>query len=138
MKKSAGFFITILSVIATVISAAAYLINAQTAYFVNLGISPAILGCFIVAIVIQFAYIVMTGHGHHIWNDLLAVFPPVLMIVAVVSLIGSRIVGIASIMTFETTAQNMADLTSAIVSIAGCVVATILGVLAAFFDTVKG
>lgn len=48
-----------------------------------------------------------------------------------------RVNGIAAVMTFENNARNMADLTSAIVGIAGCLVAAIVSIVSAFFDVSK-
>lgn len=137
MKKSAGFFMTIISAAAAVVGAVAYFMNCRTNYFINLGVSPVVLGCALAAIVLQVVYILATQKGQALWTDLLAVIPPVLLIAATINLAGSRISGIASIMTFENNAQNMADLTSAIVGIAACLIAAIVGIAAAFFDTVK-
>lgn len=137
MKKSAGFFMTIISAAAAVVGAAAYFMNCQTNYFINLGVDPVVMGCAVAAIVLQVVYIVVTQKGSQPWTDALAVLPPVLLIIATITLAGSRISGIASIMTFENNAQNMADLTSAIVGIAACLVAAVTGIAASFFDTVK-
>ena len=123
MKKSVGFFMTILSAAAAAVGAAAYFMNCRTNYFINLGIDPVVMGCAVCAIVLQAAYIIVTQKGNQLWTDILAVLPPVLLIVAT--------------MTFENNAQNMADLTSAIVGIAACLIATIVGIAASFFDTVK-
>lgn len=128
---------TIISAAAAVVGAVAYFMNCRTNYFINLGVSPVVLGCALAAIVLQVVYILATQKGQALWTDLLAVIPPVLLIVATINLAGSRISGIASIMTFENNAQNMADLTSAIVGIAACLIAAIVGIAAAFFDTVK-
>lgn len=128
---------TIISAAAAVVGAVAYFMNCRTNYFINLGVSPVVLGCALAAIVLQVVYILATQKGKALWTDLLAVIPPVLLIVATINLAGSRISGIASIMTFENNAQNMADLTSAIVGIAACLIAAIVGIAAAFFDTVK-
>ena len=137
MKKSIGFYLTILSAIAGVVGAAAYAVNCGTNYFLSLGVNPTVMGCIVVAIVLQAAYILLTWKGHKIWSDVLAVIPPVLLIVATVTLVGVRVNGIAAIMTFESNAQNLADMSSAIVAIAAGVIATLIGVLASFFDTVK-
>ena len=137
MKKSVGFFMTILSAAAAAVGAAAYFMNCRTNYFINLGIDPVVMGSAVRAIVLQAAYSIVTQKGNQLWTDILAVLPPVLLIVATITLAGSRISGIASIMTFENNAQNMADLTSAIVGIAACLIATIVGIAASFFDTVK-
>lgn len=137
MKKSVGFFMTILSAAAAVVGAAAYFMNCKTNYFINLGVDPVVMGCAVAAIVLQVVYIAATQKGHALWSDVLAVLPPVLLIIATITLAGSRISGIASIMTFENNAQNMADLTSAIVGIAAYLIAAVVGIAASFFDTVK-
>ena len=112
--------------------------NCKTNYFINLGVNPVVMGCLIVAILLQCLYGgVATRQGHALWSDMLAVISPVLLIVAAITLAGSRINGIAAIMTFENSAQNMADLASAIVGIAACLIAAVVGIVASFFDTVK-
>ena len=137
MKKSIGLYLTALSAVAGVAGAIAYGINTGTKYFINLGVNPTVMGCIVVAIVCQVAYLVLSRKGHKPFSDVLAVLPPVLLIVAVVTLLSIRVNGFAAIMTFENNPQNMADLTSAIVAIAACLVATLVGVLASFFDVVK-
>ncbi len=137
MKKSVGFFMTILSAAASVVGAVAYFMNSRTNYFINLGLDPVVMGCIAAAVLLQVVYIVVTQKGHQLWSDVLAVLSPALMMVATIILTGTRISPIASIMTFENNAQNMADLTSAIVGIAACLIAVIIGIAASFFDTVK-
>lgn len=138
MKKSIGLYLTILSAIAGIVGVVAYKVNCGTNYFINLGTNATVMGCGIAAIVIQVLYVILTAKGYKTWHDVLAVIPPVLLIVAAITLVSTRINGIAAIMTFENNAENMADLTSAIVGIAGCVIAALVGIVASFFDTVKG
>lgn len=137
MKKSIGLYLTALSAVAGVAGAIAYGINTGTKYFINLGVNSTVMGCIVAAIVCQVAYLVLSRKGHKPFSDALAVLPPVLQIVAVVTLLSIRVNGFAAIMTFENNPQNMADLSSAIVAIAACLVATLVGVLASFFDVVK-
>lgn len=137
MKKSAGFFMTVISAAAAVVGAAAYFVNCRTNYFVNLGLNPVVMGCAVAAILCQVVYLVVTRNGHALWSDILAVAAPALLMVAAITLVGARVTGIAAIMTFENNAQNMADLTSAIVGIAGCLIGSVAGIAASFFDTVK-
>ena len=137
MKKSIGFYATILSAAAAVVGGVAYAINCNTDYFVNLGMNPVILGCVIAAIVADVAYILVTQNGHQMWSDIFPVAAAVLLMVATLLFIGARVNGIAAIMTYEGNAKTMADLTSAIVGIAGCLIATVVGIVASFFDTVK-
>lgn len=56
---------------------------------------------------------------------------------AALTLVNSRINGVAAIMTFENNAQNMADLQSAIIAIAALVIAAVLAAFTAFFDVKK-
>ena len=137
MKKSAGFYMTILSALAGMIALVTYMVNCRTAYFAGLGVSPVVVGCLVIAVALQVAYLIMTKNGHKMWIDILAVIPPVLLIEAVVTLIGGRVNIFAAIMSFENNAKNMADMTSAIVAIATCVIAILISILASFFDTVK-
>ena len=137
MKKSAGFFMTVISAAAAVVGAVAYFVNCRTNYFVNLGINPGVLGCIIAAVGFQIMYIIVTQEGHALWSDVLAVLPPVLLMVAAITLVSTRVKGIAAIMTFENNAQIRAVLTSAIVGIAGCLIGSVAGIAASFFDTVK-
>ena len=137
MKKSAGFFMTIISAAAAVVGAVAYFVNCRTNYFVNLGLNPVVMGCAVAAILCQVVYLVVTRNGHALWSDILTVAAPALLMVAAITLVGARVTGIAAIMTFENNAQNMADLSSAIVGIAGCLIGSVAGIAASFFDTVK-
>lgn len=137
MKKSAGFFMTVISAAAAVVGAAAYFVNCRTNYFVNLGLNPVVMGCAVAAILCQVAYLAATRNGHALWSDILAVAAPALLMVAAITLVGARVTGIAAIMTFENNAQNMADLSSAIVGIAGCLIGSVAGIAASFFDTMK-
>lgn len=137
MKKSAGFFMTTISAAAAVVGAVAYFVNCRTNYFVNLGLNPVVMGCAVAAILCQVVYLVVTRNGHALWSDILAVAAPALLMVAAITLVGARVTGIAAIMTFENNAQNMADLSSAIVGIAGCLIGSVAGIAASFFDTVK-
>lgn len=137
MKKFIGFYITILSALASLVGVAAYAVNCRTNYFLSQGMSPAVMGGAIAAVAVQIVYLIATKNGHQTWTDLLAVVPPVLMVVATVTLLSVRVNGIAAIMTFESNAQNLSDLSSAIVAIAACAAAIVVGVLASFFDTVR-
>ena len=57
-KQSVGFYFAALAVIAAVVATVFYLINCNTAYFSNLGVNAVIVGCLIVAIVLELVYII--------------------------------------------------------------------------------
>lgn len=60
-----------------------------------------------------------------------------LLMAATLLLVNTRVNSIAAVMTYENNASNMADLTSCIVGIAGCLVATVVSIVASFHDVVK-
>ncbi len=136
-KKSIGFITTILTLAVTAAGLTAYLINAGTAYFSNLGKSPVIIGCLAVAAAALIGWIALAPAGRAGWADVLAPLAPVLTVIALMQLLNSRVNGIASIMTFTKNAQNMADLSSCIAAIALLAAAVLIGMLNAFLDVRK-
>ena len=138
MKQNGiGFYTTGLSFVAGVIALVFYMINAKTDYFANLGVSPVVVGCTVVAVVAQLVLLVLSKQEQPIWMDLAAVAAPVLLMVAFINLTGSRVSGIASIMTFENNAQTLSDLTSAIVSMAALLIACLIGIVSSYFNIRK-
>ena len=138
MKQNGiGFYTTGLSFVAGVVALVFYIINAKTDYFANLGVSPVVVGCTVVAVVAQLVLLVLSKQEQPIWMDLAAVAAPVLLMVAFINLTGSRVNGIASIMTFENNAQTMSDLTSAIVSMAALLIACLIGIVSSYFNIRK-
>lgn len=138
MKQNGiGFYTTGLSFVAGVVALVFYMINAKTDYFANLGVSPVVVGCTVVAVVAQLVLLVLSKQEQPIWMDLAAVAAPVLLMVAFIDLTGSRVNGIASIMTFENNAQTMSDLTSAIVSMAALLIACLIGIVSSYFNIRK-
>ncbi len=138
MKQNGiGFYTTGLSFVAGVVALVFYMINAKTDYFANLGVSPVVVGCTVVAVVAQLVLLVLSKQEQPIWIDLAAVAAPVLLMVAFINLTGSRVNGIASIMTFENNAQTMSDLTSAIVSMAALLIACLIGIVSSYFNIRK-
>lgn len=138
MKQNGiGFYTTGLSFVAGVVALAFYMINAKTDYFANLGVSPVVVGCTVVAVVAELLLLVLSKQNQPIWMDLAAVAAPVLLMVAFINLTGSRVNGIASIMTFENNAQTMSDLTSAIVSMAALLIACLIGIVSSYFNIRK-
>ena len=138
MKQNGiGFYTTGLSFVAGVVALVFYMINAKTDYFANLGVSPVVVGCTVVAVVAQLVLLVLSRQEQPIWMDLAAVAAPVLLMVAFINLTGSRVNGIASIMTFENNAQTTSDLTSAIVSMAALLIACLIGIVSSYFNIRK-
>lgn len=138
MKQNGiGFYTTGLSFVAGVVALVFYMINAKTDYFANLGVSPVVVGCTVVAVGAQLVLLVLSKQEQPIWMDLAAVAAPVLLMVAFINLTGSRVNGIASIMTFENNAQTMSDLTSAIVSMAALLIACLIGIVSSYFNIRK-
>ncbi len=138
MKQNGiGFYTTGLSFVAGVVALVFYMINARTDYFANLGVNPVVVGCTAAAILVQVLLLVLSKQEQPVWLDLAAVAAPVLLMVAFINLTGSRVSGIASIMTFENNAQTMADLSSAIVSMAALLIACVIGIVSSYFNIRK-
>lgn len=136
-KQSVGFILSIVTVAAALAGVIGYLINCGTNYFSNLGVDAVVVGCAIAAIALEVAYVVVNMKGTKTWADVLPVAVAVLLMVATLLLVNSRVNSIAAVMTYENNASNMADLTSCIVGIVGCLVATVTSVVSSFFDVVK-
>ena len=137
MKRALfGSIMTVITIVAAVVGLINYITNSNTTYFAGLGKDPVVIGCAAVAIAALALWLVL-GNPMITWTDILPVAAPALLIVAALTLVNSRINGIAAIMTFENNAQNMADLQSGLVAIAALVVAAVLAALNAFFDVKK-
>ncbi len=136
-KQSAGFVLNVVSVAAAVVGLIGYLVNCGTNYFSNIGVDSTIVTCVVAAVLVQAVYVIVNMKGTKIWADVLAVAVPVLLMVGMLLLVGSRVNSIAAVMTYENNASNMADLMSCIVGIAGLLVATVVSVVASFHDVTK-
>lgn len=133
-KQGAGFYLTALTLAASAVGLCFYLVNCGTDYFRSMGSSPVVWGCALLAIAAQAAYLLLSGKQA---ADLLPVVSGAALVVALVSFISARISGIAAIMTFTNNAQNMADLSSAIIGIAALLIAVVLNAVASFFEAAK-
>lgn len=130
-KQSVGFYFSALTLIASIVGLAYYLINCNTAYFSNLGTSSLVICCAVVAIAAQALYILL-GQKGGVAADIMPVIAGVALMAAAGNFAASRVNGIAAIMTFTNNAQNMADLSSAIVGIAALVIAALLNIIGSF------
>lgn len=137
-KKAAGFYITLLTVLATVVSAIFYLVNCNTQYFANLGINGGIVVLLAVAAVLEIAYIIGSGRADlKKYFDLIPIISGMILMIAFVLLLNVRVSSIATILSFQKNAQTMADLSSAIAAMAACIIAAILNMAGAFFKVSK-
>ena len=137
MKRALfGSIMTVITIVAAVIGLINYITNANTTYFSGLGKDPVVIGCAVLAIAALALWLVL-GEPKASWKDILPVIAPACLIVAALTLVNSRINGIAAIMTFQNNAQNMADLSSALTAIAALVAAAVLAAFTAFFDVKK-
>lgn len=137
-KKAAGFYITLLTVLATVVSAIFYLVNCNTQYFANLGINGGIVVLLAVAAVLEIAYIIGSGRADlKKYFDLIPIISGIILMIAFVLLLNVRVSSIATILSFQKNAQTMADLSSAIAAMAACIIAAILNMAGAFFKVSK-
>ena len=137
MKRAIfGSIMTVITIVAAVVGLVNYITNSNTTYFAGLGKDPVVIGCTVLGIAALARWLVL-GEPKAAWKDILPVAAPACLIVAALTLVNSRINGVAAIMTFENNAQNMADLQSAIIAIAALVAAAVLAAFTAFFDVKK-
>lgn len=135
-KQGAGTYLTALAAIASVVGFVFYMVNCGTNYFKSQGTNPIVTVCALVAIVSQVLYLVLSQKDI-LAADVLPVVSGVTVTVALAYFIQARVNGIAAIMTFTNNAQNMKDLSSAIVAIAALAIAMILNMIASFFAVRK-
>ena len=137
MKRSVfGTFINLLAIAAACAGLAYYYINSNTTYFANLGKNSIIFATAGAAIVLLLIWCA-AGRASTTFMDLFPIVSPALLIFSFLTLLNSRINGIAAVMTFENNEQNMADLRSAIISLAALAAAALLACLASFFSIRK-
>lgn len=137
MKRSIpGMVMNLLAAAAACFGLMQYFTNAGTTYFKGLGTNPAVIGAAAAAIAALLVW-TLIGGAKPSWKDILPIAAPALLMFALLTLVNSRVNGIAAIMTFENNAANMADLQSALVAIGALAAAALLACLAAFFSVKK-
>lgn len=136
-RNTKGLVIAIIALVAAIAAMVAYYINSQTSYFSSLGIETSVAACAIIAIVLEVVYIIVGLKGTPMWADILPVASSVLLIVATMLLLNTRITGFAAIISFENNASNMSDMIGAIVAIAIFLVASICSCVMSYFDISK-
>lgn len=136
-NKSVGFYLTIITLFLAVAALVCYITNCRTAYFANYGISKSVVICMAAGAAAELIVMVSGKGTPKIWKDFFPVAGAVLLMTAAIQFTGLRINEAAFIMTFQKNASNVADLQSAIAGIACCLVASLTGMCAAFFDVEK-
>lgn len=136
-NKGAGLIFTVVSVILTAASLGMYLVNCRTNYFATFGINPVVMGCLIAGILIQAAALVLCLKEQKPWMDLFPVASSAVLMAAAVNFLGSRINEFAFILTFQKSDNTLADMRSAVIGIALCLLAMAASWIASFFDITK-
>ena len=137
MKRSYfGTIVSLLAVCAACVGLIAYMMNAGTTYFVGLGKNTLVICSLIVGILALLLWVAM-GEAKVTWKDILPLAAPSLFMFGFLTLLNSRINGIAAIMTFEANEANMADLKSALVALVAMAIASLLACIAAFANVKK-
>lgn len=135
-KKGAGFILTLLTAIAGVVGLVFCMVNANTDSFRKIGTSPVVIACAVIAIAALVLRIVLDGK-QHMAADVMSVIAGITLVVAAAQFISPRVNTIASIITFTSNAQTMADLSSAIYGTAALLIAVVLNIIAAFTQVTK-
>ncbi len=135
-KLGAGMITSCITLLLTIVGFVAYIINSNTAYFSNLGKNPIVIATLVIAIVALLIWMTL-GKESPSWTDVMPAIAPACLFIAGITLLNTRINGMAAIMTFTNNAQNMSDMSSAIVAIVAIIVAAVVGIVSAFFDVKK-
>ena len=137
-KQSAGFYLSLLTIILATIGTILYFGNCKTAYFSNLGINTTVVICLVIAILCEIIFLVGNEiMGSQLVLDIFPILAAVLLIIGTVTFITTRVNGMAAIMTFTNNESTMADLNHTIIAIAICFVAFLFSVVTSFFKIVK-
>lgn len=135
-KMSAGSYVAIITIIAAVVGLVYAMINSGTDSFSKIGTSSMVTGGIVVAIIALVIYIVL-GQKQSMIADAMPVIAGAALMIAAAQFIIPRVNTIASIMTFTSNAQTMADLQSCIVAEAALVVAAVINMVGAFLPVSK-
>lgn len=130
-KQSAGFYLTALSILVSAVGLAYGIMNGNTDSFRSVGTSSVVIACAAAGIAAQLLYLVL-GQKPSIAADVMPVLAGVTLMVAAAQFISPRVNTIASIMTFTSNAQTMADLSSAVIATAALLIAVVLNIISAF------
>ncbi|MDD2970234.1 MAG: hypothetical protein PHT89_09580 [Lachnospiraceae bacterium] len=137
-KQSAGFYLSLLTIILATVGTILYFGNCKTAYFSNLGINTTVVICLVIAILCEIIFLVGNEiMGSQLVLDIFPILAAVLLIIGTVTFITTRVNGMAAIMTFTNNESTMADLNHTIIAIAICFVAFLFSVVTSFFRIVN-
>ncbi len=137
MKR--GMLGTIVSGIAAILAVLGlvfYIINTNTTYFSGLGKDTVVITTSVAAVITLLLWVIL-GEAKNSWKDLFSIVSPALLMVGFLTLLNSRINGIAAIMTFEANDANMADMKSAIIAMVLLFAAAIIAAVSSFFQVRK-
>lgn len=131
-----GSYVAVITIIAAVVGLAYAMINAGTDSFSKIGTSSLVIGCVVVAIAALVVYIVL-GSKESIVRDVMPVIAGAALMIAAAQFIIPRVNTIASIMTFTSNDQTLADLRSAIIAEAALVIAAVINMIGSFLPVSK-
>ena len=132
-KQAAGFYLMLLALILGTAGIVFYVINCNTAYFSNLGISWGVVGCLVAGVFVAG----QEKSPEMPVLDILPILAGVLLMAGFVFFVRLRVNSIATILSFERNAQTMADLSSAIIGMGCTLAAVIMTIISSFFRTVR-
>lgn len=135
-KQAAGFYLMLLALILGTAGIVFYVINCNTAYFSNLGISWGVVGCLVAGVVLEILFVAGQEKSPEMpVLDILPILAGVLLMAGFVFFVRLRVN--RTILSFERNAQTMADLSSAIIGMGCTLAAVIMTIISSFFRTVR-
>ncbi|MFR5059167.1 hypothetical protein [Faecalimonas umbilicata] len=136
-KQAAGFYLMLLALILGTAGIVFYVINCNTAYFSNLGISWGVVGCLVAGVVLEILFVRTGKVAGNAGTGYSSDSGGVLLMAGFVFFVRLRVNSIATILSFERNAQTMADLSSAIIGMGCTLAAVIMTIISSFFRTVR-
>ena len=131
MKKYAGNLLPLIALVMGGLSLGFYLFNCRTNYFAAFGVNRLVAGYLFAGIVLELVFLLVRRKMDKI-GDILVMIVPSCFMAALIYFIGARATETAYILTFQSNANNLADLRSALIGIVCCAVAVIFSVVAGF------
>ena len=123
-KQAAGFYLMLLALILGTAGIVFYVINCNTAYFSNLGISWGVVGCLVAGVVLEILFVAGQEKSPEMpVLDILPILAGVLLMAGFVFFVRLRV--------------TMADLSSAIIGMGCTLAAVIMTIISSFFRTVR-
>lgn len=139
-KYSIGFYVTVVTILCAIMAVVFYIWNCHTDYFSRVGgVNQKLVASLIVASVLLIIYLAtdITGKLPAKVLDYIPMLAGIFFMLGLVIFFNERLYYAATIMSFEKSDANMADLSSAFIGMGFCIAAVILNIIGSFLTVVR-